>query len=63
MYDDVEEALQLWTSSGVKVYIYSSGSVEAQKLLFQYSDCGNLLQVSNVETYIAAPVQKFIQSF
>ncbi|EFX62405.1 hypothetical protein DAPPUDRAFT_68011, partial [Daphnia pulex] len=44
LYEDVEEALKLWTSSGKKVYIYSSGSVEAQKLLFQHSVAGNLLQ-------------------
>ncbi|XP_046463986.1 enolase-phosphatase E1-like [Daphnia pulex] len=44
LYEDVQEALKLWTSSGQKVYIYSSGSVEAQKLLFQHSVAGNLLQ-------------------
>lgn len=44
LYEDVEEALKLWTSSGKKVYIYSSGSVEAQKLLFGHSVAGNLLQ-------------------
>ncbi|XP_046644194.1 enolase-phosphatase E1-like [Daphnia pulicaria] len=44
LYEDVEGALKLWTSSGQKVYIYSSGSVEAQKLLFQHSVAGNLLQ-------------------
>jgi methionine salvage enolase-phosphatase E1 len=45
LYEDVEEALKLWTSSGKQVYIYSSGSVEAQKLLFEHSVAGNLLQV------------------
>lgn len=32
----------LWSSHGVKVHIYSSGSVQAQKLLFGYSDSGDL---------------------
>ncbi|KXJ14468.1 enolase-phosphatase E1 [Exaiptasia diaphana] len=44
IYDDVVPALKRWTSLGYKVYIYSSGSVEAQKLLFGYSTEGNLLK-------------------
>jgi len=44
VYDDVVDALKLWTSSGKKVYIYSSGSVQAQKLLFRHSIYGNLLE-------------------
>jgi enolase-phosphatase E1 len=45
IYNDVVPALKEWTSSGLKVYIYSSGSVEAQKLLFKYSSEGDLLKV------------------
>lgn len=38
-------ALEQWrTSDGQKVYIYSSGSVEAQKLLFGQSLAGDLLR-------------------
>ncbi|KAK3718786.1 hypothetical protein QZH41_014038 [Actinostola sp. cb2023] len=44
VYDDVVPALDKWTSSGYKVYIYSSGSVVAQKLLFRYSNKGDLLK-------------------
>ncbi|KAJ3275122.1 hypothetical protein HDV01_001261 [Terramyces sp. JEL0728] len=43
VYDDVVEALTTWTSNGKLVYIYSSGSVQAQKLLFKYSTHGDLL--------------------
>ncbi|KAJ3323564.1 hypothetical protein HDV06_001588 [Boothiomyces sp. JEL0866] len=43
VYDDVVEALTNWTSNGKLVYIYSSGSVQAQKLLFKYSTHGDLL--------------------
>jgi 2,3-diketo-5-methylthio-1-phosphopentane phosphatase len=32
---------------GVKVYIYSSGSVQAQKLLFGHSNHGDLLEFLN----------------
>uniref|UniRef100_A0A2M4AS03 Enolase-phosphatase E1 n=1 Tax=Anopheles triannulatus TaxID=58253 RepID=A0A2M4AS03_9DIPT len=44
VYDDVQKAFEQWTESGRKVYIYSSGSVEAQKLLFEHSEQGNLLK-------------------
>lgn len=44
VYDDVSPALEQWrTVEGQKVYIYSSGSVEAQKLLFGQSMAGDLL--------------------
>jgi enolase-phosphatase E1 len=34
VYEDVAKNFESWTSSGLKLYIFSSGSVEAQKLLF-----------------------------
>lgn len=44
VYDDVAAALEQWRSTdGQKVYIYSSGSVQAQKLLFGQSLAGDLL--------------------
>ncbi|KAJ3203647.1 Enolase-phosphatase E1, partial [Dinochytrium kinnereticum] len=43
VFDDVVPVLDLWRSRGIKVYVYSSGSVEAQKLLFGYSDKGDIL--------------------
>nr|CAD7572141.1 unnamed protein product [Timema californicum] len=45
LYDDVVPALKLWTQSGRQLYIYSSGSVEAQKLLFGHSQDGDLLEL------------------
>lgn len=42
MFADVPEALQHWVKAGKRVYIYSSGSVQAQKLLFRYSEVGDL---------------------
>ncbi|KAG7297985.1 hypothetical protein JYU34_018745 [Plutella xylostella] len=45
VYDDVLAALEQWHSvEGQKVYIYSSGSVQAQKLLFGQSLAGDLLK-------------------
>jgi methylthioribulose 1-phosphate dehydratase/enolase-phosphatase E1 len=36
LYRDVPDALVEWRSSGIKTYIYSSGSREAQRLFFGY---------------------------
>ncbi|XP_011159478.1 enolase-phosphatase E1 [Solenopsis invicta] len=44
VYEDVPKAFESWTSNSKKIYVYSSGSVEAQKLLFGYSVHGDLLK-------------------
>ena len=42
LYEDTFKQLQHWHSQGIKLYVYSSGSVQAQQLLFQFSDFGDL---------------------
>jgi enolase-phosphatase E1 len=42
IYPDVPPVLRRWHAAGVRLYVYSSGSVAAQKLLFGCSDAGNL---------------------
>ena len=42
VYPDVAPALQRWRSAGQLLYVYSSGSVAAQKLLFEHSVAGDL---------------------
>ncbi len=42
IYEDVVPALERWQQEGIQMGIYSSGSVEAQKLLFGYSEKGDL---------------------
>lgn len=42
IYDDAIHGLKRWKSQGVKLYVYSSGSVPAQKLLFGHTKEGNL---------------------
>jgi enolase-phosphatase E1 len=42
VYPDVLQALRRWTGAGVRVGIFSSGSVLAQKLLFAHSTAGDL---------------------
>jgi len=42
VYPDAVEALKRWHREGRKLYVYSSGSVAAQKLLFGHSEAGDL---------------------
>lgn len=42
IYDDAADMLQHWHDQGLKLYIYSSGSIAAQKLLYGYSERGDL---------------------
>ncbi len=42
VYDDVVDALEEWHEEGVVLAVYSSGSVQAQKLIFGYSEHGDL---------------------
>ena len=42
VFDDVPPALGRWHSQGKQIYIYSSGSVLAQKLLFAHTAAGDL---------------------
>lgn len=42
LYPEVAEQLAAWQCQGLRLYVYSSGSVEAQKLLFGYSEAGDL---------------------
>lgn len=44
IYEDVPPALKKWKGEGKTVSIYSSGSVLAQKLIFKYSDHGDLTE-------------------
>lgn len=42
VFDDVAQALAQWADSGLDVRIYSSGSIEAQKLFFAHTGSGDL---------------------
>eukprot|EP00903_Cladosiphon_okamuranus_P013426 g12506.t1 len=42
VYEDVKPAFQRWTEAGKRLAIYSSGSREAQRLLFSKSTAGDL---------------------
>jgi enolase-phosphatase E1 len=42
LFPDALAALQRWKAAGLPLYIYSSGSVQAQELFFQYNAAGDL---------------------
>lgn len=42
MYDDAVCHLRAWHETGIQLYVYSSGSVWAQKLLFAHTEYGDL---------------------
>lgn len=42
LYADAIRNLQDWKAQGIDLYVYSSGSVHAQKLLFAYTEIGDL---------------------
>ncbi len=44
VFVDVKPAFERWTEAGKRLFIFSSGSVQAQKLLFRYSEVGDLTE-------------------
>ena len=42
VYPDAVARLRAWHAQGLKLFVYSSGSIFAQKLFFKYSDAGDL---------------------
>jgi enolase-phosphatase E1 len=42
MYPEVPAKLRVWKDQGLELYVYSSGSVAAQKLFFAFSEAGDL---------------------
>lgn len=42
MYPEVAARLRHWRAKGLRLYVYSSGSVPAQQLFFRHSEAGDL---------------------
>lgn len=42
IYSDAADALRRWHAQGIALYVYSSGSIAAQKLIFGHSEAGDL---------------------
>jgi enolase-phosphatase E1 len=45
IYEDAARRLREWKQAGLRLYVYSSGSVPAQKLLFGHTEAGDLSSV------------------
>lgn len=45
IYEDAARCMQAWAANGLRLYVYSSGSVPAQKLLFGNTEAGDLTSV------------------
>ena len=54
VYPDVAAALRQWHAAGIALYVYSSGSVGAQRLLFGHSMAGDInpLFAGNFDTAV-----------
>jgi enolase-phosphatase E1 len=61
LYEDVLPQLQAWKKAGKKLYIYSSGSVEAQKLFYKYTDQGDInhLWDGYFDTFVGGKKDKY----
>ena len=59
VYDDAAALLVRWQSRGLKLFVYSSGSVPAQKLIFGFSDKGDLTPLFDgyFDTVVGAKVE------
>ena len=42
MYEDAARRLREWQAAGLRLYVFSSGSVQAQQLLFAHTEFGDL---------------------
>lgn len=42
LYPDAHAALKAWHEAGVPLYVYSSGSIQAQRLYFAHTDFGDI---------------------
>lgn len=45
IYADAAQTLKQWKAQGIRLYVFSSGSVQAQKLLFGNTDYGDLTKL------------------
>lgn len=61
MYEDTEPTLRRWRSAGLDLGVYSSGSVAAQKLMFKYSERGDLtdLFTHHFDTSVGKKTERF----
>ncbi len=59
VYADAAAGLRRWHAAGLPLYVYSSGSIAAQKLLFEHSTAGDLTPLFRgyFDTMIGAKIE------
>ncbi|MEJ2359982.1 MAG: acireductone synthase [Gammaproteobacteria bacterium] len=59
VYPDAVDGLRKWQAQGIALYVYSSGSVHAQKLLFAHTEYGDLTPLFSgyFDTHIGAKTE------
>jgi enolase-phosphatase E1 len=59
VYEDAVTMLRAWQARGLRLYVYSSGSVHAQKLLFAHTPYGDLTSLFSgyFDTRVGAKVE------
>jgi enolase-phosphatase E1 len=59
LYDDAVAAIKTWRQRNIPVWIYSSGSIAAQKLYFRYAQAGDLTPflAGHFDTTIGAKIE------
>lgn len=60
IYADAYEQLKAWREAGLHLYVFSSGSVYAQKLLFGHTEYGDLTPLFNgyFDTRVGAKIER-----
>ena len=60
VYPDVVPVLRAWHAAGIRLYVYSSGSVVAQRVLFGHTSAGDLnpLFSGNFDTTVGAKQER-----
>lgn len=62
-YPEVPRCLESWKKSGIRLAVYSSGSVEAQRLLFAHSEWGDLSPLISVHFDTAIGPKREVGSY
>ena len=60
LFPDVIPAMERWRQQDIKIAIFSSGSVLAQKLLFQHTDSGDVTHL--IQAFFDTSVGKKVES-
>lgn len=63
VYPDAALWLRRWHDAGIELYVYSSGSVQAQRLLFGHSDAGDLTPLFNGYFDTTSGAKRAVESY